>query len=134
MTLLSRELPFVEYKQEYPPPNWCFAGWEFNVTPLYQPQSIRYRVGHVMLHARLHNPEGPGLDSSCHNYTEGGLWTVECAAAWLIAHWWEHYMHSCDCLVDDGKPSHFRWWFIETLLDLEGLRPAREINSWVRDS
>lgn len=107
--------------------NFHFAGWHFNDWfPNADPVTGR-RGGSLLLWAVLHNPEGNAY-LSYHSYCEAPLWYDpeeyekiagrKFAAAWLIAHWYEHYMHTCPCQVDDAKPTNFRNACIQTLLDL----------------
>jgi hypothetical protein len=99
--------------------NFDFAGWHFNDSGLIgvdanYPNGSR-KVGHIRLTAILHNPEGNAY-FSYHNYDDSGFCSREYAAAWLIAHWYEHYMHTCPCQVNDEKPTRFRYACIKGLL------------------
>jgi len=109
---------FVKYHYPYALQNYRFAGFDFryHVCPL--DVILKYGTkGRMEFGAILHNPEDNAF-LSYHNVWN--TWSKEMAAAWLIAHWWEHYMHTCQCQVDDNRPSRFRWAFIDTLLCLEG--------------
>lgn len=108
-----------------------FAGWKFIDTEPHTTSDTEItgrKTGILRLYAVLHNPEH-GAYLSYHTYSEAPAYLPEkekvrydwelgkyFAAAWLIAHWYEHYFHNCPCQVNDAKPSHFRFAFIETML------------------
>lgn len=109
--------------------NFDFAGWHFHDIGLAaDPSSIYQRRGTLLLWGVLYNPEHGCDYLSYHGYSEAPMWSSpeeyekingrKFAAAWLIAHWYEHFMHTCPCLVDDGKPTHFRYACIQALLEL----------------
>jgi hypothetical protein len=103
---------------QFAEPLFSFSGWVFadRVDPKHPETSGSLLSAHL-----LHNPERPDLVYAYKGYRPGLLREGrEYAAAWLIAHWWEHYLHCCACLVDDHKPSNFRRALIETLLYMEG--------------
>jgi hypothetical protein len=105
-------------KEQFAPPLFRFAGWEFadRTDPKYP------LVGSLLSAHLLHNPESPDLVYAYKGYKVGSPHSGrEYAAAWLIAHWWEHYLHSCACLLDDHKPSAFRHALRDTLLFMEGV-------------
>jgi hypothetical protein len=122
--------PIVVYTPPlgHPGYNFDFAGWHFHfyLEPLKDGEMRRR--GYVLLWAVLHNPEHGTDYLSFHGYSEapeGYLDKEEYekfagrkfAAAWLIAHWYEHYMHTCPCLIDDHKPTNFRRACINALLE-----------------
>ena len=82
---------------------FTFCGWAF------------FDDGEKLLisYHRLPNPHPPEAYYAYKTY--GRVFGREHAAAWLIAHWFEHYMNTCPCLNGD-KPSKFRHACIEALL------------------
>ncbi len=111
----------VKYASPRETQTFHFAGFDFRVDrePENNPVTYRSIDGVLLLDAILPNPEGYAY-LSYHTFREyPHLCTKQWAAAWLIAHWWEHFMHNCPCQVDDAKPSGFRQAFIGTLLYLE---------------
>ena len=113
----------VKYANPREEQNFHFAGFDFRIKcePIgSDPKDfVNYRSGVLLLNAILPNPEN-GAYLSYHTFNEEfSYWNKKRSAAWLIAHWWEHFMHNCPCQVDDAKPSGFREAFIDTLLYLE---------------
>ena len=110
------------------PERFCFMGWEFSVT---HAQDDRI---YLKCYKRLFNPEKAGEVLSHYAFDPEVLYDHsiyrECpprfiidlkkrAAAWLIAHWWEHYLNICPCLHgdrDDQEDSPFRQSVISGLL------------------
>lgn len=109
-----------------------FMGWKFGVTNIASANEPCYKT-FLMCWKRLFNPEHLGevysQSSFLHTQYEMSLYrgmpdrlilhhTRKCAA-WLIAHWWEHYLEICPCLNgerDDREDSNFRRAVIESLL------------------
>src|ERR1700739_1209673 len=108
----------VRYDRAREDQNYSFAGFDFRVQIGSPGGSV------LLLDAILLNPED-GKYLSYHSFRisvpAGTSSSKEWAAAWLIAHWGEHFMHNCPCQVDDAKPSRFRYAFIDTLLYLENV-------------
>lgn len=97
----------------YSGPTFTFMGWEFNY---HEYTSEGYSGGHLVSWHRLVNADPPNAIYAYKCYKPGSTEaTREYAAAWLIAHWFEHYMGICPCLHGDG-PSNFRTACIEALL------------------
>lgn len=121
----DRQIP-VHYHGLYEPVKYAnpreaqtfhFAGFDFRVERPTSSGPIEEWF--LVFDAILPNPEGYAY-LSYHTFREyPHPCTKQWAAAWLIAHWWEHFMHNCACQVDDAKPSGFRQAFIGTLLYLE---------------
>jgi len=109
-----------------------FMGWKFAV----RHQHLAHEsdpATYLYCYKRLFNPEKPGEVYSQCNFSwsnaEIALYrgtpdrkkrdlTKRCAA-WLIAHWWEHYLEICPCLKgerNDDEDSNFRKTVIESLL------------------
>lgn len=92
---------------------YIYFGWEFTVKR-WQNEKTHEPGASLLSFHRLHNPESPTLIYSYKNFIPGSPLGIEYAAAWLIGHWFEHYMDRCDCT---GKPhSAFRYGFISGML------------------
>jgi hypothetical protein len=104
--------------------NFEFSGWKFKFTP---PQGRDSGV--LILYKQLENPHPPDLFLSYRTYrTEGAEPFVgkQYAAAWLIAHWYEHKLKICACMNGeepdlDGSSIGFRHALIKYLLLYEGV-------------
>jgi hypothetical protein len=110
------EIPKPE--ESYNGKTFMFMGWEFKDSEFTDPAYPEIRQGHLISHHRLHNPDPPEAYYAYRGYKVDSTYfhsTREYAAAWLISHWFEHYIGTCPCLKGDG-PSNFRTAFIETLL------------------
>jgi hypothetical protein len=94
---------------------FTFMGWEFKDHPFTDPAYPDIRQAHLISFHKLHNPHPPEACYAYIGYKPDAPGDREYAAAWLISHWFEHYMGVCPCLHGDG-PSNFRTAFIETLL------------------
>jgi len=90
-------------------------GWDFMNMPLPIESDGVSRATLRSLH-RLPNPESPGFIYAYKNYRVGSPGMgIEYAAAWLIAHWFEHLFATCACL-NNGESGRFRFGVIETLM------------------
>jgi hypothetical protein len=117
---------------KHPGSTFEFMGWRFSNVHIYN--SGPDVVGtNLFCWKRLFNPERPNAVYSQANFRysnyDSTLYrcmpdrlkfhrTKECAA-WLIAHWWEHYLEICPCLHgerDDKEDSNFRRAVIQALL------------------
>lgn len=104
-------------------PEWrlfTFMGWKFEIRSHVSPVSgeIGIEGSFMLLWKKLINPETPQLIYSYRGIGSGHL-AKERAAAWLIAHWWEHALDICPCQHgkrDDAAGSNFRYHVIESLL------------------
>lgn len=112
---------------------FSFAGWTFSVRTVHNPNEVVPKT-YLFCYKRLFNPETPSEVYSQVNFSDDGfsrllygeampprlkLEKQKRCAAWLIAHWWEHYLEICPCLGgkrDDGEDSNFRRSVIESLL------------------
>ena len=108
-------MPFEIPKPEHPynGKTFTFMGWEFADREVMT--SDGKLTGYLLSWHILPNPEAPNLIYSYKGYWPEQPGSRTYAAAWLISHWFEHYMGVCPCLHGDG-PSNFRTAFIETLL------------------
>lgn len=116
--------------------NYTFAGWEFS-DRAYELSVNDYggrRRHTLVLWKELENPHPPTWIYSYCGWTESGdrpqdqrhRRGIEYAAAWLIAHWYEHKLRICSCQhgeePDDNASSlRFREAFIESLLFYENV-------------
>jgi hypothetical protein len=109
-----------------------FMGWRFTIKEAHS-YNESLPLTYVMCWKRLFNPENKGEVYSQANFSHGSYDTVlyrdmpdrlklhrtKEACAWLIAHWWEHYLEICHCLHgerDDQEDSNFRRAVIQSLL------------------
>jgi hypothetical protein len=105
-----------------------FMGWRFKVNPVASDGRV-----YLMCFKRLFNPELAGEVYSQSNFNaedyDHSLYRAlpprreqylkKYCAAWLIAHWWEHYTGIRPCLHgdrNDSEDSPFRKAMIESLL------------------
>lgn len=97
-----------------------FMGWKFKVRIVDHhghPEPLVF----MNCYKRLHNPESPALVLSYrqHPVVSNMAKLKRDMAAWLIAHWWEHYFDFCPCqngVQDDEHGSNFRVAMIESLI------------------
>lgn len=112
-------MPFEMPKPEHPysGETFTFMGWEF-ADHHGTSQTTGEAWAHLLSWHILHNPDSPDAIYAYKGYKFGEddrPLGRKYAAAWLISHWFEHYMGACPCLHGDG-PSNFRDAFMETLL------------------
>lgn len=116
--------------------------WRFTISRVHKCSDINEFV-YLHCYKKLHNPENPGEDLSFSYFTLSGYdnvlyrrmpeglldWKMREAAAWLVAHWYEHYFNICPCIAnvhDDEKGSLFRQGVIRGLL-YQDLHPVKSV-------
>ena len=98
-----------------------FLGFTFEMSRI-EVQDVE--MIYLRLWKRLVHPEAPQLIYSFSSVAGVDLIlnreeTIAKAAAWLIAHWWEHALDICPCqngVRDDKEGSSFRKYLIDILL------------------
>lgn len=110
-----------------------FAGWRFERLDSREDLRLPVALTFLFCHKRFFNPEKPGEvysqasfsdEDYCHLLYVGMPermrdYKLKSTAAWLIAHWWEHYCDICPCLQgerNDAEESNFRRALINSLL------------------
>ena len=101
--------------------NYTFAGWEFERR---DDTGGDMNINVLILWKELKNPHPPDAVLSYKGF--GKAYGVEYAAAWLIAHWYEHKLQICPCQNGEEPDANesslrFRAAFIESLLFYEGV-------------
>lgn len=113
--------------------NYEFMGWRFHLTRFATDSSGENQNAQMLCWKEIINPEAPGLIQAYKNIriSSGPLPPKEemdkllsAAAAWLIAHWWDHALKMCPCQNDDAG-GKFRHTVTEALLQYDDDRRSR---------